>query len=297
MKSKVMDFVTERIIAKIEAGGADFLLPFSKGTGAYRNAVSGKAYRGINVLMAGLCGDGDTVFATYPQWQKILFGDKAPPEPGMVLKDGVTGTGVPIVYFKMMDKTDPVSGDKIGTWPMLRYSTVFGVSKVNPDLLPDRFKEPAEGSATLTKVTNVEEYVANTGAEINRNGNSACYYPALDKIEMPKLSLWSDISKYYPVLLHELTHWTKHESRCNRKQSKKWGDRDYAFEELIAELGAAFQCRTLKLHNEVRDDHAAYVGSWLKSMKGDSSYIFDAAKLAQEAVDYIESLQPQEKAA
>jgi len=306
MKSKVKDIVTERLIEKIEAGGHDWLAPFQKGNGVYQNVVSRKPYRGINILMAGLLGGGDTYFATFKQWQELcgltvgnaLNGGENP------LREEAKGQGVPIVYFKMMDKTDPSTGDKTGTWPLMRYSTVFGSSQVKE--LPDKVKKLLDSDEMERQSTNkwvtkqhVEDYIEATDAIINREGDKACYYPARDTIEMPRLSLWSNLEQYYPVLLHELTHWTKHEDRCNRKQSKSWGDKDYAFEELIAELGAAFQCRTLGLHTEPRDDHAAYLASWLKSMKGDSSYIFDAAKLAQQAVDHIESLQPQveEKAA
>jgi antirestriction protein ArdC len=293
MKSKVRDMITDRIIEQIEAGGKDFLMPFSQGSGAYRNAVSGKAYRGINVLMAGLLGQGDSVFATFNQWQKLcgLEGKESP------LKEDAKGRGVPICYFKMMDKTDRETGEVTGAYPFMRYSTVFGVSQVREDVLPEKFKIHEVEPVLTPLIENliIEQYIEDTDAIINRDGNKACYYPSRDTIEMPALNLWNDMDQYYPVLLHELTHWTKHESRCNRKQCKKWGDRDYAFEELIAELGSAFQCRTLGLHTEVRDDHSAYISAWLKAMKGDNTYIFDAAKLAQEAVDYIESLQPQVK--
>lgn len=300
MKNKVKDIVTERLIEKIEEGGHNWMAPFQKGTGSYQNVVSRKPYRGINILMAGLLGGGDTYFATFKQWQELcgLEGKESP------LREESKGQGVPIVYFKMMDKTDPATGDKTGTWPLMRYSTVFGSSQVKE--LPDKVKKlldsderGRQSTSELVTQQHIEDYIEATDAIINRNGNVACYYPARDTIEMPKLSLWNNPDQYYPVLLHELTRWTKHESRCDRKKCKAWGDKDYAFEELIAELGAAFQCRTLGLHTEPRDDHAAYLASWLKSMKGDSSYIFDAAKLAQQAVDHIESLQPQveEKAA
>ena len=45
------------------------------------------------------------------------------------------------------------------------------------------------------------------------------------------------------------------------------GSATYAREELVAELGAAFLCADLHLTPEPREDHAAYLGSWLKVLK------------------------------
>ena len=62
--------------------------------------------------------------------------------------------------------------------------------------------------------------------------------------------------------------------------------------ELVAELGAAFLCADLELKLEDRNDHAAYIGSWLKVLKNDKRAIFQAAAHAQRAVTYLHSLQP-----
>jgi len=72
----------------------------------------------------------------------------------------------------------------------------------------------------------------------------------------------------------------------------KWGDEGYAREELVAELGSAFLCADLGITPEVREDHAAYIASWLKQLKDDRRFIFSAASHAQRAVDYLHSLQP-----
>lgn len=69
-----------------------------------------------------------------------------------------------------------------------------------------------------------------------------------------------------------------------------WGDEGYAQEELVAELGAAFLSADLGITPEVRDEHAAYLHSWLEILKQDTRAIFTAAH-AQRAVDYLKSLQ------
>jgi antirestriction protein ArdC len=62
---------------------------------------------------------------------------------------------------------------------------------------------------------------------------------------------------------------------------------DYAREELVAEIGAAFLCADLGITPETRPDHAAYVASWLTVLKSDKRAIFGAAALAQKAVDWL----------
>jgi antirestriction protein ArdC len=63
-------------------------------------------------------------------------------------------------------------------------------------------------------------------------------------------------------------------------------------EELVAELGSAFLCADLDLTPEVREDHAAYIASWLEVLKNDKRAIFSAAAHAQKAADYLSRLQP-----
>jgi antirestriction protein ArdC len=89
------------------------------------------------------------------------------------------------------------------------------------------------------------------------------------------------------------THWTRHESRLDRDLGRKrFADAGYAMEELVAEIGAAFLCADLGITPETRDDHAAYIASWLKVLKDDKRAIFTAASHAQKAADYLHGLQP-----
>ncbi len=86
------------------------------------------------------------------------------------------------------------------------------------------------------------------------------------------------------------THWTRHPSRLDRSFGRqRWGDEGYATEELVAELGSAFLCADLEISLEPRDDHSAYIASWLKVLKNDKRAIFAAAAHAQRAADYLHS--------
>jgi antirestriction protein ArdC len=62
-------------------------------------------------------------------------------------------------------------------------------------------------------------------------------------------------------------------------------------EELVAELGSAFLSADLGLTPEVREDHAAYIASWIEVLKNDKRAIFTAASHAQRAMDFLNGLQ------
>jgi len=112
-------------------------------------------------------------------------------------------------------------------------------------------------------------------------------------VQMPDLQTFRDAESYYAVLAHETTHATRHESRLDRDLGRKrFGDAGYAMEELCAEIGAAFLCADLGITPETRDDHAAYISSWLKVLKDDKRAIFTAASHAQKAADFLHGLQP-----
>ena len=93
---------------------------------------------------------------------------------------------------------------------------------------------------------------------------------------------------YYSTRAYEAVHWTSHTSRLARDLGRKrWGDEGYAREELVAELGAAFLSADLGLTLEPREDHAGYIASWIKVLKGDKRAIVSAASYAERAVRYL----------
>jgi antirestriction protein ArdC len=110
-------------------------------------------------------------------------------------------------------------------------------------------------------------------------------------VQLPPPEAFRDAESYAATKAHELIHWTGHSSRNAREFGKRFGDQAYAFEELIAELGAAFLCADLGITPEVREDHAAYLAHWLQVLKQDKRAIFTAAAQAQRAADFLASLQ------
>jgi antirestriction protein ArdC len=92
---------------------------------------------------------------------------------------------------------------------------------------------------------------------------------------------------YYAVLVHELVHWTGVPHRLDRQMGKRFGDKCYAAEALVAEIGAAFLCAELGITQDVRPDHVQYLANWLTLLKEDSRAIFTAAAQASEAAAYL----------
>jgi antirestriction protein ArdC len=110
---------------------------------------------------------------------------------------------------------------------------------------------------------------------------------------MPPFEAFRDAESFYGTLAHEATHWSGAKSRLDRDLSGRFGSHAYAAEELIAELGSAFLCADLALTPEPREDHAAYLQTWLTVLKNDRRAIFTAAAHAERAAAFLHSLQPQ----
>jgi antirestriction protein ArdC len=78
----------------------------------------------------------------------------------------------------------------------------------------------------------------------------------------------------------------------------RFGSRDYAAEELIAELGAAFLCAEFGFDGDVRN--ASYISTWIELLKADKRAFFTACSQASKAADHLRGLalaEPAERAA
>ena len=200
-----------------------------------------------------------------------------------------------MVFYKALQVKDRDTGDDT-TIPMMRTFTVFNAGQV------DGYEVEGIELTEAERIEGADQWVANTGADIRHNNIGGAFYkPTADWIQVPELESFkasehsTQVENYYSTLLHELTHWTGHPSRCKRDLGNRFGSHDYAFEELVAEMGAAFQCALLSITNEPRADHAQYLNSWIKCLKNEPKAIFKAASLAEKAVQYIESLQSNEQ--
>ncbi len=171
---------------------------------------------------------------------------------------------------------------------MLRTYSVFNAEEIEG--LPERFYPSNDPPAVLDPKMRVEEaeaFIKASGAKIVYGGDVACYVPSRDLVRLPKFQSFKDAPSYYGTAFHELVHWTKHEKRLDRKGGVIFGDPEYAFEELVAELGSAFLCVGMGITVETREDHAAYIQHWIRGLKKEPKVLFRAASEAQRAVRFL----------
>jgi antirestriction protein ArdC len=292
MKQDVYQKVTDKIIADLEKGELTWLKPWSSANTEGRITKplrhNGQPYNGINVLM--LWGAAMESGYTSPYWMTF----KQAKELGAHVKKGERGNMV--VYANAITKTEENSNgeEQERRIPFMKSYSVFNVEQIEG--LAEHFHEKPEAVIDpAERIEHAEEFFANTGADVRHGGNRAFYSGGSDHVQMPYFETFRSPEAYYATLAHELTHWTKHQSRLDREFGrKKWGDEGYAREELVAELGAAFLCADLALTPEPRTDHAAYIQSWLKVLKDDKRAIFSAAAHAQRAADFLNGFQAED---
>jgi len=280
--------VTDKIIAQLEQGVRPWAQPWEGGkTGARPLRHNAIPYSGINVLMLWASAM-DRGFET-PFW--MTFNQAG--EYGAHVRKGEKGSLV--VFANTITKTehDEKTGeDQERNIPFLKGYTVFNADQIEG--LPQHYyAKPPPKRGPMQRLAHADAYIGATGATILYGGGRAFYAAGEDYIRMPLPEAFDSTEKFYATELHELTHWTKHSSRLDRDFGRKaWGDEGYAQEELVAELASAFLCADLEITPDVREDHAAYIQSWLKALKDDKRFIFQAAAHAQRAVDYLHKLQP-----
>lgn len=278
--------VTDRILTQLEQGVRPWVKPWSTGgLGPVRPLRStGERYRGINTLIlweaASLGG------YSAPTW--ITF--KQALEAGGHVRKGETGTIV--VYASTFSRAveDQATGDSVeAEIPFLKTYSVFNVEQCEG--LPAELTAKPAPAPEPERIEAAETFVANTGVTLIPGGGRAFYAPSDDVVAMPALQAFASAPAFYSTLLHELVHWSGADTRLKRTFGQRFADTAYAREELVAELGAAFLCADLGIEPSPREDHAAYLEHWLRVLKEDKRAIFQAARFASQASDYLHGLQ------
>lgn len=277
MTNTVYQDVTNSIIEQLEKGAIPWVKPWKADSSADKNLLTQKPYQGINRLILGLSGMVNAyavpVWASYKQWESI----------GGQVRKGEKGTR--IVFFSKVDKENKQTGDK-ESYSVLKAYWVFNASQIDGiDIVPAATNE----AKPFTAIEHAEQRIIKTGAALSHGGDAAFYAPSVDRIQLPSKGSFDSEANYYATAFHELVHWTGAKHRLDRELSKgRYGNPAYAFEELVAEMGAAFLCQDYGIQGELR--HAGYIQSWLKALRDDSKAVFKAAALAQKAADYLNQL-------
>lgn len=175
------------------------------------------------------------------------------------------------------------SGDEAKAVPFLKRFTVFNLAQCE-GLRPGLAAEPAP-LPEREIVPVAEAVIAASRVDFRIGGSRAFYVPGADYVQVPPQPAFYEQVNYYRTCLHELTHATGHPSRLGRKLSTSFGSKDYAREELVAEMGSAFLCAALGIVPTVR--HTDYLASWLDVLREDNRAIFRAAGQASKAADWL----------
>jgi antirestriction protein ArdC len=270
MSALIYQQVTDKIIAELESGNLpSWVKNWSGDISADHNVITRKQYNGINTIILGMSGFKAPQWGTYKQWLSL----------GAQVTKGSKGTH--IIYYSPVERGSKVTeaGEVKEYSYILKSYTVFNAEQVTG------WEAPAIERKPFNAVASIEELTNKSGVKLQFGGDRAYYSPSQDFVAMPNKSQFNSEAGYYATLLHELSHWSGHESRLNRDLSGRFGNEAYAAEELIAELSAAFLCARFGIAGELR--HSSYIASWLRVLKNDNKAIFKAAALAQKAADYL----------
>jgi len=282
--------VTDAIIKMLEDGVAPWQKPW-EGAAMPFNPTTERAYRGGNAVHLLATGIGREY--ADPRWMTY----KQAADQGWQVRKGEKGTHIEFWEVKGRSNEKDVAPDQSGTESpadensrrlIHRIYTVFNAKQIDgiPEYQP-------KNRTSFEAVQAGERILANSGARIEHDQlDNAFYNRRSDSIHLPPKHAFKDAPGYYGTALHELAHWTGHPSRLNRStlsDSYRFGDLNYAKEELRAELASVFMAAELGVPHDPAN-HAAYVSSWIKALRDDKNEIFRAAHEASSATDFVLSL-------
>ncbi len=287
--------ITNKIISLLEEVNIeDFQPPFASlaAQGLPINPFTEKQYQGVNIPALWFYQQekefNSNHWATFKQWK----------EKGASVRKGEKGSTICFYKTLLVDEETEQGRVVTNKIPMMKLYTVFNASQVegyehNEQQLPNE-------TDLVERIALADEFCHNTKADIRLvNGQGAYYHRIEDYICIPESIRFVDTAdatatqNYYATILHELVHWSGAPKRLNRDKAKNNTEKfKYAFEELVAELGAAMLCAQLNISQQPRADHAQYIKSWLQALKNDNKFIFQASAQSARAVEYLNDMQP-----
>jgi antirestriction protein ArdC len=284
-RANLYDEITGKIIAELKAGRFPWVQPWGTSAaqaplGLPKNASTGRVYSGINILILwgavvqhGFPGQGWLTFR-----QALSLGGN--------VRKGEHGTAV--VYADRFVPEDEKrrardTGEEAQAIPFLKRFTVFNVAQCEG--LPDDIAVTVPPPLPSMIEPTVEALINATGIDFRIGGDRAFYVPNHDYVQVPPPAAYFEPINWHRTALHELGHATGHASRLGRDLGGSFGTRKYAFEELVAEMNAAFCCAALGIVPTVR--HADYLASWLEVLREDNRAIVRAASQASKAADWL----------
>ena len=276
------DGLMAEIIARLEAGTPPWRQAWSSAGADPREPLrsNGEPFTGSNAWLLSFAG----AVAGYasPYW----FTFRQALDIGAPVAKGAKATPAILYMTRVVEDEAPAEGDDAEA-RVLRFLKIYGV--FNAEQLtgcPEVFLrappvDPAVRAATRNVVLDA------IPSRVEFAGATPCYIPALDLIRIPAPERFRTVEDFLATKAHEQLHWSGAEHRLARAFGQRYGDEAYAFEELVAEIGAAALGLRIGLPPQMLDDHAAYLGHWVKILKARPGALLEASGHAQRAVDYL----------
>lgn len=267
----LMQQMTDEVIRSIEGGLANpmgWQAPWHAVTAGATNAVTKRRYNGGNWLWLTLLGHGP--WATYKQWESV----------GAQVRKGEHGTVILVPVPVKFEKERADGKKEEVRFTRYRTATVFHGGQVDGWEAPEVPAPTGERNADADALIEAWSKIV----PISHGPNSAYYVPILDTISVPEFDHFKSADGYYATVLHEIAHSTGHGSRLNRSAGHAFGSPEYAKEELVAELTAAFLGQHFGIATGLADHNRDYLANWLQALRNDPQYLWDAATQASKAV-------------
>jgi antirestriction protein ArdC len=315
----VAEAITEAFIKGLQAGRIPWKRGWKNGKRSNEkwngfesdsiNVASGKHYNGINALLLDSLGLSLPVWGTYNQWKDLT----------VHVKSGEKG--LPVVYSDMIitdknkkritraqyNELSPAEQKQCTQFFTKKYSVVFHIGQIDGDKKAKLVEKwTAKFAATKTKTDDTptpapvepepffndmaEQIVANWDVTVKHEDQNRAYYsPGLDYIMMPTKNQFEGEAMYYETLFHEGIHASGHSKRLDRKsltEAGRFGDANYSFEELVAEIGSAYVCAHLNIEQNL-ENKVAYVNGWISKLGENPTWIIQASGMANKAAGWV----------
>lgn len=292
---QIVKETAEKFVAMLEEckGKGKWIKPFFSNAQAPINVDSKKAYRGFNLVLLTVIqeekGYTSHKWGTFDQWKKAK----------RFVKKGEKATG--IIFWKQVkikEKNVETEEEEEKLIPLMRYYTVFNECQLQ-DYVVEEVEETPMDENILAKIDNFKiEYLDRIGAAYQEGCGRACYIPQLDVIQLPSPSQYNRdmLEEYIPTACHETVHWSGAKSRLNRDLSGRFGSESYAFEELVADIGAGFVSQEFGHKYMFSQNNLKYIEGWIKILKDKPRTIITACSMAQKAADYLLALASHDEA-
>lgn len=278
-----LETLTEQLTEKILSGELTKLRALWSSAGSAgivpRNLTSRRRYQGVNALIlmdAALSrGYASPLWTTASQCNTL----------GGHIKKGETCQYVVVWQPREKKTLKPDGSEEVSRYLFHRLHAVFNYEQTSLAEAPaPTCDHPAPDDALLF----LEQQLPLLGIGYEVKGDSAYYSPSRDCVVMPHRTRFFNPQDYTAVLAHETVHATGHPSRLNRdtKGVDKETREDYAFEELVAELGATFLCAELGITGTY-EAHESYLASWVKLFQDKKRALLTAASAASKAFEMI----------